>query len=43
MNGVSESVRNSVDDKKIHKEAERHTLLNAMPPMMVPVYNEIMM
>jgi len=29
--------------KRMHKEAERHTLLNNMPPMMVPVYNEIMM
>ena len=29
--------------RRMHKEAERHTLLNNMPPMMVPVYNEIMM
>ena len=29
--------------KTLHKEAERHTLLDNMPPMMVPVYNEIMM
>ena len=27
----------------MHKDAEKHTLMNSMPPMMVPVYNEIMM
>lgn len=33
----------TLEERVIHKEAERHTLMDNMPPMMVPVYNEIMM
>lgn len=31
------------EEKRLHKYAEQHTLLAAMPPLLVPVYNEIMM